>query len=228
MKKLLLISLILIISAALFGCAHTEDARVHIQSEKKPIVNGDRNQQKIIIMDNVNDPLPPEAKSVESMPNSSGPQQIPKANPNKPIVITKMPYSKKSKVKITELKVIQDNGEILLPDGHGCVKINDKKQSIKVSVLAKGLSPEKTYSITLERDNHGGVTFGPKENVEINAGEMIGETTFQPNAKGELSVSMLNPMRIVQGAKELRILIKSENEIKELIQTEPFTIQMDE
>lgn len=78
MKKLLLISLILIISVALFGCIQTEDARVHIQSEKKPIVSGDRNQQKIIIMDNVNDPLPPEAKSVESMPNNSGPQQIPK------------------------------------------------------------------------------------------------------------------------------------------------------
>ncbi|CAH2716953.1 hypothetical protein BACCIP111895_04141 [Neobacillus rhizosphaerae] len=117
MKKLLLISLILIISAALFGCTQSEDAPVHIQPEKKPIVNGGSNQQKIIIMDNVNDPLPPEAKSVESMPNSSGPQQIPKANPNKPIVITKMPYSKKSKAKITELKVIQDNGEILLPDG---------------------------------------------------------------------------------------------------------------
>lgn len=37
---------------------------------------------------------------------------------------------------------------------------------------------------------------------------------------------MLNPNRIVQGANELKIVIKSEDGTKEGIQTEPFKIQI--
>lgn len=56
--------------------------------------------------------------------------------------------------------------------------------------------------------------------------EKIGETTFRPNSKGELFVSMLNPNRIVEGEDELRIIIKSEEGAIELLQTEPFKIQI--
>jgi hypothetical protein len=65
--------------------------------KKKSIVSSVGYKQKVIIMDNVNDPLPPEAKKVQSMPNKSEPQQLPNANLNDPIVITKMPYSEKDR-----------------------------------------------------------------------------------------------------------------------------------
>lgn len=89
MKKFLLSSLALALSVLLFGCSHTEKV------EEQAVINHERPQQKIIIRNNVNDPLPPEAQDIDAMPKTRGPQLIPKADPNKPIVITKMPYSNK-------------------------------------------------------------------------------------------------------------------------------------
>ncbi|ETI70793.1 hypothetical protein [Neobacillus vireti] len=90
MKRYLLSSIALTLSASLFGCSHTEKV------QEQAAINLERHQQKIIIRNNVNDPLPPEAQDIDAMPNNSGPQLIPKADPNKPIVITKMPYSNKN------------------------------------------------------------------------------------------------------------------------------------
>jgi hypothetical protein len=91
LKTLLLSSLALTLSASLFGCSRTEKV------QEQGAINHEPHQQKIIIRNNVNDPLPPEAQDVDAMPNNSGPQLIPKADPNKPIVITKMPYTFKGK-----------------------------------------------------------------------------------------------------------------------------------
>jgi len=227
-KKFLLLSLPMMLSASLFGCNHTEDAKAQNQSDKKTMLNSELHLQKFIIRDNVNDPIPPEVQSVEAMPNNSGPQLIPKADPNKPIVITKMPFSKKTNENLIEVNEIHENREIPLPNGHGCVKLKIEQHAVDVLVVAQGLSPEKTYSISVVSNDHGGVTFGPKENVKIQAGEMIGDITFRPNAKGELFVSMVNPIRIFQGAQEFRIMIKSEDVSLKIVETEPFTIQLEE
>jgi len=224
----MLFSLTLILSASLFGCNQSEDAKVQNQPEKNSVVNSERRQQKFIIRDNINDPIPPEPQSVEAMPNNSGPQLIPKADPNKPIVITKMPYSKKTNENPIEVYEIHKNSEIPLLNGHGYVKINLEQHEVNVLVFAQGLSSEKPYSISIEGSDQGGVTFGPKENVKIQAGEMIGEITFRPNAKGELFVSMINPIRIFQGAQEFKIKIKSEDGSLKIIETLPFSIQIEE
>jgi hypothetical protein len=97
MKKLIVILLILLFSVYLFGGNNTKEEQDNDQPKKKSIVSSEGYKQKVIIMDNVNDPLPPEAKIVQSMPNKSEPQQLPNANLNDPIVITKMPYSEKDR-----------------------------------------------------------------------------------------------------------------------------------
>ncbi|WP_445477402.1 hypothetical protein ACULLL_12805 [Lysinibacillus irui] len=93
---------------------------------------------------------------------------------------------------------------------------------IDVIVLAKGLKPTTNYEISLKGDNNQGVVFGPKENINIRFGTMVGETLFQPNEQGELYVSMKNPLRIISNAKEVRVIV-SENE-KEVLRTEPFIV----
>lgn len=97
MKKLLFKSLPLIISIAMFGCNHSERTQVQSQPDKKSIVDNEHHKQKFIIRNHVNDRLPPEVENVEAMPDNGGPQLIPKADPHKPIVITRMPYSKNGK-----------------------------------------------------------------------------------------------------------------------------------
>jgi hypothetical protein len=89
--------LILMISIALFGCINLAEVQDNEQMEKTSTVKRERFEQKIIIRDSINDPLPPEAKNIQSMPAQKEPQQIPNANLNNPIVITKMPYSEKKR-----------------------------------------------------------------------------------------------------------------------------------
>ncbi|MBH0162076.1 hypothetical protein [Fictibacillus sp. 26RED30] len=50
--------------------------------------------RQVIIRDSVDEPLPPTAKNVQTMPNKHEPQPLPNAELNKPIVITKMPLKK--------------------------------------------------------------------------------------------------------------------------------------
>ena len=90
--------LILMISIALFGCSNSAEVQDNEQMEKTSTVKRERFEQKVIIRDSVNDPLPPKAKNIQAMPTQKEPQQIPNANLNNPIVITKMPYSEKNAV----------------------------------------------------------------------------------------------------------------------------------
>lgn len=89
MRKLYLSILALTISISLIGCNNTTTKQ--IKSNLLP--KTEESEQKFIIMDSVNTPIPPEVKNVQSMPSSSEPQQIPNVNLDKPIIITKMPYS---------------------------------------------------------------------------------------------------------------------------------------
>ncbi|WP_043929809.1 hypothetical protein [Bacillus sp. EB01] len=91
---------------------------------------------------------------------------------------------------------------------------------IDVIVLAKGLDPTAKYEISLRGGNNRGVDFGPKENVNLRLGTMVGETVFQPNQQGELFVSMKNPLRIISKAKEVRVVVSIDG--KEVLRSEPF------
>jgi hypothetical protein len=97
MKRLILVPLIMMVSIALFGCSNSEEVQDNEQMEKKSTVKREQFKQKVIIRGSVNDPLPPEAKNIQAMPTQKEPQQIPNANLNNPIVITKMPYSEKKR-----------------------------------------------------------------------------------------------------------------------------------
>lgn len=94
MKKFIFVSLFLTASIVLFACNSLEKARDNEQMKKKSTVR-EWFEQKVIIRNSVNDPLPPEVKNIQAMPTQKEPQQIPNANLNSPIVITKMPYSEK-------------------------------------------------------------------------------------------------------------------------------------
>ncbi len=132
---------------------------------------------------------------------------------------------------VTEVRVYKAE-DIPFEDGSGRVTIAFEdtilddgaivEGIIDVIVLAKGLKPTTNYEISLEGDNNQGVVFGPKENIEIRFGTMVGETLFQPNEQGELYVSMKNPLRIISKAKEVRVIISEKG--KEVLRTEPFIV----
>ena len=129
---------------------------------------------------------------------------------------------------VTEVRAYMAE-DIPLEDGSGRVTIafeqiiDDTIEDgiIDVIVLVKGLKPTANYEISLVGDNSEGVVFGPKENVELRFGTMVGETLFQPNEQGELYVSMKNPLRIING-KEVRVYV-SENG-KEFLSSQPFMV----
>ena len=86
MKKIILVPLTLLLIVALLLGFNNKELELDISKE----------QRKFIIIDSVNEPLPPEAENVEYMPsNIGGPQVIPNAKFSDPIIITKMPYSDK-------------------------------------------------------------------------------------------------------------------------------------
>lgn len=115
--------------------------------------------------------------------------------------------------------------------GQGRTTIVYEKKSTEnglmdVSVLLKELNTEETYQISIVRDDKIEVLFGPKENVDLKFGKMVGETLFKPNNQGELFVSMANPTRLVLGAKQVRIKVTTKDG-KEKIATSPFTLKED-
>jgi hypothetical protein len=85
-----LLTIVIILSISLLGCsldrnnAQNKSEPEHVQANNEPI---------FILLDSVYDPLPPEAKSIQYMQGNLGPQQIPNANLNDPIIITRMPFS---------------------------------------------------------------------------------------------------------------------------------------
>lgn len=123
-----------------------------------------------------------------------------------------------------EVTVIKQIGKLYFPDSHGDVQFIFERDAVDVQVFAEKLSREQTYTITLEKAD-GGVTFGPKENVKITAGQIVGQTAFRPNANGELFVSMMNPNRIFEGEEEMRVIIQSKEVAEDSFQSEPFILQ---
>ncbi|WP_335871805.1 hypothetical protein [Bacillus sp. 2205SS5-2] len=87
----------------------------------------------------------------------------------------------------------------------------------KVIISLRNLDPAKMYSVTLEREGGGFVAFGPKHNVEIQVGSIRGDTFFQPNANGDLAITVENPVRILSREKEAKIMIKEKDS------SEPFS-----
>jgi hypothetical protein len=136
-----------------------------------------------------------------------------------------------NKASITEVGAFKAE-DIPFEDGSGRVTIAFEdiilddgaisEGTIDVIVLAKGLKPTANFEISLKGDNNQGVVFGPKENVKIRFGNMVGETLFQPNEQGELYVSMKNPLRIISKAKEVRVVVSEDG--KEVLKTEPFVV----
>ncbi|MCJ8006747.1 hypothetical protein ACFFF5_01490 [Lederbergia wuyishanensis] len=86
MKKFILCTFNSMLNITLIACSNTEIAQETRSKQDK---------QKIIIMDSVSIPLPPEAKNIEYMPSGLVPQQIPNTNLKDPILITRMPYADK-------------------------------------------------------------------------------------------------------------------------------------
>ncbi|RHW43345.1 hypothetical protein D1B31_01365 [Neobacillus notoginsengisoli] len=138
--------------------------------------------------------------------------------------------SNKTNVKEVEVYKAED---IPFKDGSGRVTISFESAMlddggaiidgiIDVIVLAKGLKSTANYEISLKGDNNHGVVFGPKENVELRFGTMVGETSFQPNQQGELFVSMKNPVRIISKAKEVQVVVSEDG--KEVLGTDPFIL----
>ena len=123
-----------------------------------------------------------------------------------------------------EAMVIKQVGKLYFPDGHGDVQFIFERNAVDIHVFAENLSSEQTYTIMLEKAD-GGVTFGPKENVKITAGQIIGEKIFRPNANGELFVSMMNPNRIFEGEEEMRVIVQSEEDAEHSFQSKPFILQ---
>ncbi len=65
--------------------------------------------------------------------------------------------------------------------------------------------------------------FGPKENVVIRLGTIEDEKIFMSNGKGNLYVSMINPVRIAE-AREMVLQIKAADGT-EIIKSRPFRLE---
>jgi len=87
-------------------------------------------------------------------------------------------------------------------------------------VWVKGLDPNEFYTVQFQRDELGGVTFGPEANVDVRIGTIDGEVLFKPNVNGELYVSMRNAPSMYEGAAELTFYIETEAG-KEVLRTIP-------
>lgn len=85
MRKFLL-TIILLVSTLLISCNQDSELTTSF-------INEHQMKQRVIIKESVEAPTQPEAKNITLMPGKLEPQQIPNANLNNPIVITKMPYS---------------------------------------------------------------------------------------------------------------------------------------
>ena len=128
--------------------------------------------------------------------------------------------------ELSGLEVIRQTAELPFPKGRGTVKLEFKEEAINFIVEAEELSPELDYLIKIIKGKDG-VTFGPEENVEIKAGEAVGETIFKPDKDGRLFISMENPDRIMEGSEGVAIAIQAMDgeALVEMFQTEQFLIE---
>ena len=91
MKKIsavLFVSLVFLVGCSMKEAKETEEVQVTVAKSTE-------HKQEFIIMDSVDEPLPPEAKHIDHMPQKKEAQQIPNAKLSDPIVITKMPIPDK-------------------------------------------------------------------------------------------------------------------------------------
>lgn len=118
--------------------------------------------------------------------------------------------SENMEVELNESIQINENQQLqILPfvNGEGNVTIIfEDSNSADFIVTATGLDPKELYQIVLE----GGMVFGPEENVRIRVGSLNNETDFSPNAEGELWVSMVNPVRLIQAKEGLKFKITND------------------
>ncbi|QKY68351.1 hypothetical protein [Lentibacillus sp. CBA3610] len=94
MKKLFIM---MVVGLILAGCGNADSEHNSGSAVKQTEAKSDVADREFIIRDSVDEPLPPEAQEIEAMPEKFEPQQIPNANLNDPIVITKMPYGDEEK-----------------------------------------------------------------------------------------------------------------------------------
>lgn len=69
-----------------------EETQLITHSETDSIALHHDTKQRFIIVDSIHDPLPPEVERIQYFKDESGPQQLPKAILEDPIVLTRMPY----------------------------------------------------------------------------------------------------------------------------------------
>lgn len=115
------------------------------------------------------------------------------------------------------------SSNVLFENGLENAMVDYKDGVINLSVYAIGLDRNSYYEIHLDRAGDGVLVFGPEANVNINYGSLKNETNFYPNQDGILSVSMINPVRMMVGAKELRLIITDKNG-DVVLKTKPFQI----
>lgn len=98
MKFVTNVSLAVAFSLLLFGCSNNSQELQDKENNKDEVaVSKEKYERKYIILDSVDEPLPPEAKNVQYMPSKIEPQKIPNADLSDPIVITKMPHSENAR-----------------------------------------------------------------------------------------------------------------------------------
>jgi len=89
--------LLIVTCALLAGCGNAGAAHNPESADKQSAEKHDLPEREFIIRDSVDEPLPPEARDIEAMPEKFEVQQIPNANLHDPIVITKMPHGEDEK-----------------------------------------------------------------------------------------------------------------------------------
>ncbi|WP_155972018.1 hypothetical protein [Paenibacillus sp. Soil522] len=129
-----------------------------------------------------------------------------------------------TKDEVLKLSIPQQFHELPFESGLGRAIVIFEESGADCIIYVKGLNPGERYTISLVVGLSSGVMFGPKENVKIRVGSLEDEVKFKPNPKGELFVSMRNPIRFFTAAKEeLFFKIESENK-KEIMKTVPFLL----
>lgn len=106
---------------------------------------------------------------------------------------------------------------------NGRVTVVYNGPAVDFVVSARGLQAGKGYNISVADANGKGVMFGPKENVVMRLGTIEDETIFKSNEKGNLYVSMINPIRIAE-AREMVLQIKAVDGA-EVIKSRPFRLE---
>lgn len=111
---------------------------------------------------------------------------------------------------MTEITLVEPDRvhDVIFTEHPGRVTIiYNTPETLDFVVWMNNLNPKVKYEISIIVNDSEGVTFGPKENLDIKLGSLVEDTHLSPNIRGELYVSMLNPKRIFNGSDEVRIVV---------------------